>query len=88
MEFFLRDEGDEEGVFIDDNCSSTTESFDERNPARCCLLAVDKLLLFPGNSHDDRRRRSDVDDAPVAAIGTQKRFFEEELGMDGMGPEA
>lgn len=82
MERFVADEGDEEGVFVDDDGATTGEAADKGNGGRKCI-EVDEVMGNPGDAEDNGGGGAGVDEDVVVGVVAQKLFFEEELVVDG-----
>lgn len=81
---FVANEGDEESVFVDDDGAAAAKAFDEGDAVLAGAITVDEFFFFAGDAHDDGARGSFADDAPVARIGTQECFFQQQLVVDGI----
>jgi len=80
---FCHDEGDEEGVFVDDDSSPSAESFDHGDVIFFDFRKIEKLLGLARDAHDNRPRGAEIDDAKISGLGAKERLFELELLEDG-----
>jgi len=79
---FRENEGDEEGVGIDDDGAAAAEALDHGDGICLDLCKIEELAWFSGDSHDDGAGRAAVDETEVALVGAQERLFELELLED------
>ena len=80
---FGDDEGDKEGLFVNDHCAAAAEPFDDGDVFLSHFRKVEEELWLARYAHHDRPGRSPVDDAKTPVVGTEERFFKPELLEDG-----
>jgi hypothetical protein len=82
-EVFSHNERDKEGVFIHNHGTAAAKSLDHGDVSFFDRFNMDMRFWLSRDPHDNRARRSLIDDAKVSLIRTQERFFQLKLLKDG-----
>lgn len=71
MDIGVVDEGDEDGLFVNDDGAAPTETADDGNSLALGGREVDELIGFSRDAEDDGGRCSFIDKADVARVMAQ-----------------
>ncbi len=82
VERFVADEGDEEGVFIDDDGATTGEATNQGDGRGKCV-EVDEVGGMARDAEDNGGSGAGVDQDKVVCFVAKKMFFEAKLVVDG-----